>query len=128
MVSDPRTHPDWWLEVVQIDAPERVPEGDEYLHTAKVMRFVDAVDAVWIVERLEEMKEAQFRCTVTGTWARFTLAPAQDSTFVEMEAGIDPTSWRWRMAEPFISLYYKRWLIAVLDALPAALHSRHAAV
>ena len=64
----------------------------------------------------------------TGTWARFTLTPAQDETYVEMEAGIDPTSWRWKIAEPFLlALQYKRWLIAVLGALPAALQSRHAA-
>ena len=38
-----------------------------------------------------------------------------------MEAGIDPASWKWRIAEPFLALQYKRWLIAVLDALPAAI-------
>jgi len=110
--------------VVRIEAPEHVVEGDEYVHTAKMMRFVDAVDAVWVVERLEQMKEAQFRCTMTGTWARFTLTPAQDETFVEMEAGIDPASWKWRLAEPFLGLQYKRWLMAVLDALPIALRQR----
>ena len=124
VVSDPRTHPDWWPEVVRIEASEHVAEGDEYVHTAKMMRFVDAVDAVWVVERLEQMKEAQFRCTMTGTWARFTLTPAQDETFVEMEAGIDPASWKWRLAEPFLGLQYKRWLMAVLDALPGAVRSR----
>ena len=124
VVSDPRTHPDWWPEVVRIEAPEQLAEGDEYLHTAKMMRFVDAVDAIWVVERLAELKEAQFRCTMTGAWARFTLTPAQDNTFVQMEAGIDPASWRWRIAEPFLSLHYKRWLIAVLDALPDAIRAR----
>jgi uncharacterized protein YndB with AHSA1/START domain len=124
VVSDPRTHPDWWPEVVRIEAPEHVVEGDEYVHTAKMMRFVDAVDSIWVVERLAELKEAQFRCTMTGTWARFTLTPAQDNTFVEMQAGIDPASWRWRIAEPFLALQYKRWLIAVLDALPLALRNR----
>ena len=128
VVSDPRTQPDWWPEVVRIDAADRVGEGDEYVHTAKMVRFVDAIDSIWVVERLAELKEAQFRCTMTGTWARFTLTPAQDETFVEMEAGIDPTSWRWRAAEPFLGPHYKRWLIAALDALPEAIHSRHAAV
>jgi hypothetical protein len=124
VVSNPRTHPDWWPEVVRIDAPEQVAEGDEYLHTSKMVRFVDAVDSIWVVERLAELREAQFRCTMTGTWARFTLTPAQDNTFVQMEAGIDPASWRWRIAEPFLALQYKRWLIAVLDALPDAINAR----
>ena len=127
VVSDPRTHPDWWPEVLRIEAPDHVAEGDEYVHSGKMVRFVDAVDSIWVVERLAELKQAQFRCTLTGTWARFTLTPAQDETYVEMEAGIDPASWKWRIAEPFLALQYKRWLIAVLDALPAAIHSRHAA-
>jgi uncharacterized protein YndB with AHSA1/START domain len=128
IVSDPRTHPEWWPEVTRIDAPERVGEGDEYLHTAKMVPFVDAVDAIWVVERMEELKEAQFRCTMTGSYARFQLTQAQDDTFVEMEVGMDPTSWRWRVAEPLFGLHYKRWVIAVLDALPEAIHSRQAAV
>jgi hypothetical protein len=41
-----------------------------------------------------------------------------------MEAGIDPASWKWRIAEPFLGLQYKRWLMAVLDALPLALRNR----
>jgi hypothetical protein len=127
IVSDPRTHPEWWPDVVRIDAPERVGEGDEYLHTAKMVPLIDAVDSVWVVERLNELKEAHFRCTMTGTYTRFQLTPAQDETYVEMEVGMDPTSWRWRIAEPLFGLQYKRWVIAVLDALPEAIHSRHAA-
>ena len=128
IVSDPRTHPEWWPDVTRIDAPERVGEGDEYLHTAKMVPLVDAVDSVWVVERLNELKEAHFRCTMTGTYTRFQLTPAQDDTFVEMEVGMDPTSLRWRIAEPLFGLQYKRWVLAVLDALPEAIHSRHAAV
>jgi hypothetical protein len=127
VVSDPRTHPEWWPDVVRIDAPEELALGDEYVHSGKVMPFVDALDAVWVVERFEELKEAQFRCTMSGSYARFQLTPAQEHTYVEMEVGMDPTTWRWRVAEPFFGLQYKRWVLAVLDALPAAIHSRHAA-
>jgi len=128
VVSDPRTHPDWWPEVVRIEADQDLSEGDEYVHTAKMMPFVDAVDAIWVVERMEELKEAQFRCTMTGSWARFQLTPAQDETYVEMEVGMDPTSLRWRVAEPLFGLQFKRWVLAVLDALPEAIHSRQAPV
>jgi Polyketide cyclase / dehydrase and lipid transport len=127
IVSDPKTHPEWWPEVTRIDAPERVGEGDEYLHTAKMVPLIDAVDSIWVVERMNELKEAHFRCTMTGTYTRFQLTPAQDETYVEMEVGMDPTSLRWRIAEPLFGLQYKRWVLAVLDALPEAIHSRHAA-
>jgi Polyketide cyclase / dehydrase and lipid transport len=124
VVSDPRTHPDWWPEVVRIEASEHVGEGDEYVHTAKMVPFIDAVDAIWVVERMEELKEAQFRCTMTGSYARFQLTPAQDETYVEMEVGMDPTSFRWRLAEPIFGFQSKRWAMAVLDALPDAIRSR----
>ena len=46
IISDPRTHPDWWPDVTRIDAAERVGEGDEYVHTAKMVPLIDAVDSV----------------------------------------------------------------------------------
>jgi hypothetical protein len=126
IVSDPRTHPEWWPDVVRIEAPDGIAEGDEYVHSGKMMPFIDAVDAIWVVERLEHLRECQFRCTMTGTYARFQLTPAQDDTYVELEVGMDPTSWQWKLAAPMFGLQFKRWLLAVLDALPDAVESRHA--
>jgi uncharacterized protein YndB with AHSA1/START domain len=124
VVRDPRTHPEWWPELVAIDAPESLETGDEYQHTAK-LPFVDAVTAVWVAERIEHLKEAHFRCEMTGTFARFSLTPAQDDTFVEVETGIDPVSFRWRVAKAVFGTQYKRWAFAVLDALPAVVTRRH---
>ena len=50
------------------------------------------MESVWVAERLEDLKEARFRCTASGSWARFTLTPAQGETYVELESGMDPTS------------------------------------
>ena len=124
VVSDPRTHPEWWPDVVRVDAEGRLTEGGEYVHSGKVMPFMDALDSVWVVEQFEELKEAQFRCTVSGSYARFQLTPAQDETFVEMEVGIDPATWKWKVAEPLFGLQFKRWAFAVLDALPGAVRHR----
>jgi uncharacterized protein YndB with AHSA1/START domain len=124
VVSNPRTHPDWWPEVVGVEAPEELAEGDEYVRRSKSIPFVDAVDHIWVAERLEQLKEASFRCTVSGTVARFTLTPAQENTYVELEAYMDPTSLRWRLAKPVFGLQFKTWVIDVLDALPGAIRSR----
>jgi uncharacterized protein YndB with AHSA1/START domain len=124
VVSDPRTHPEWWPDVTRIVANGEVGEGDEYLHSGKVIPFIDALDSVWVVERFEELKETHFRCTMSGSYVRFQLTPAQDDTYVEMEVGMDPTSLRWRVAEPLFGLQYKRWVLAVLDALPDAIRTR----
>lgn len=125
VVSDPNTHPDWWPEVVGIDAPDELSEGDQYVrHSAKSMPFVDAVDSIWVAERLEHLREAQFRCTLSGSYAHFTLTPAQDNTYVELETGMDPTSLKWRVQKAVFGLQYKRWGLDVLDALPGAMRSR----
>jgi uncharacterized protein YndB with AHSA1/START domain len=125
VVSDPKTHPDWWPEVVSVDAPEDLGEGDSYVrHTNKSIPFVDAVDHIWVAERLEHLKEAQFRCTVSGSYARFSLTPAQDDTYVELETGMDPASLKWRLVKPVFGLQFKRWAIEVLDGLPEAVRSR----
>jgi uncharacterized protein YndB with AHSA1/START domain len=124
VVSDPKTHPDWWPEVLAVDAPGEMQEGDEYVRTTKTVPFAHAVDYIWVAERLEHLKEAQFRCHVSGAYARFSLTPAQDQTYVELETGMDPTSLKWRIAEPVFGLGFKRWVLDVLDALPGAIRSR----
>ena len=119
VVSDPRTHEDWWPEVEGIVAREGLGEGDEYLFSSKVLPFRDAVESVWVVERMEQLKEVHFRCTLSGTYARFTLTPAQGNTFVEAESGMEPTTLQWRVMGALGRSYFRNWVIGALDALPA---------
>jgi uncharacterized protein YndB with AHSA1/START domain len=127
VVSDPRTHPEWWPDVVDVRIDEPLVEGGEYLRTSKLVPFLDAVEAVWVAERLEDLKEARFRCTVSGTWARFTLTPAQGETYVELESGIDPTTLRWRLMNVMSGRFVKDWIVKVLDALPKEVVARRLA-
>jgi hypothetical protein len=119
VVSDPRTHPEWWPEVLAVVAGEGLGEGDRYVHSAKILPFLEAVEAMWVVEKLDELKEVHFRCTLTGTFARFSLTPAQGNTFVEVESGMDPTALRWRALKTVSRSHFRNWVIEVLDALPA---------
>jgi hypothetical protein len=81
------------------------------------MPLVDAVESVWVVERMEELKEAHFRCTLTGSYARFALTPAQGQTFVEVESGMEPTAIRWRLMKLASGSWYRSWVVEVVDAL-----------
>jgi hypothetical protein len=92
IVSDPLAHPEWWSDVIDVRIEEPLVEGGEYTRTSKLMPFLDAVADVWVAERLDELREARFRCARTGTWAHFSLTSAQTDTFVELETGMDPTS------------------------------------
>jgi hypothetical protein len=73
---------------------------------------------VWVVERLEHLKEARFRCTVSGAYTCFALTSARHQTFVEIEAGMLHPNLRWRLAKTLSRVYFVRWLREVLDALP----------
>jgi hypothetical protein len=64
------------------------------------------------------------RFASAGPFARFTLTSAQEDTYVELEADIDPTSLKWKLAKPVFGLQFKKWIIDVLDALPGAIRSR----
>jgi uncharacterized protein YndB with AHSA1/START domain len=127
VVSDPRTHPEWWPDVVDVQLDEPLVEGGEYTRTSKPVPFLDAMESVWVAERLEDLKEARFRCTLSGSWARFTLTPAQGETYVELESGMDPTTLRWRLMNAMGSRFLKDWIVKVLDALPGEVAARRLA-
>jgi hypothetical protein len=110
--------------VVEVIAPPGLREGDEYSHTSTAIPLVDAVESVWVVERLEQLKEAHFRCTLTGSYARFSLTPAQGQTFVEVESGMEPTALRWRLMKTASGSYYRGWVVEVLDALQERLREK----
>jgi ligand-binding SRPBCC domain-containing protein len=125
IVSDPRTHPEWWPDVVDVQLDRPLVEGGEYVRTSKPLPFAHAVEAVWVAERLEDLKEARFRCQLTGTWASFSLTAAQGQTFVEAESGMDPKAFRWRFMNN--AFFLKQWIVKVLDALPKEVVARRLA-
>jgi hypothetical protein len=122
VLSDPRTHPEWWPDVVDVRIDEPLVEGGEFLRSSKPLPFLKAMESVWVAERLEDLKEASFRCNMTGTWARFSLTPAQGQTFVEAESGMDPTKWRYRVMNN--AFFLKDWIVKVVDALPKEVIAR----
>jgi polyketide cyclase/dehydrase/lipid transport protein len=127
VVSDPRTHPEWWPDVVDVRLDEPLVEGGEYVRSSKMLPFLDAVEAVWVAERLEDLKEARFRCTKSGTWASFSLTSAQGQTFVDAQSGMDPTTLRWRVMKAVSGSFLKDWIVKVLDALPKEVVARRPA-
>jgi Polyketide cyclase / dehydrase and lipid transport len=127
VVSNPQTHPDWWPEVFEVRQGGGLHEGDTYVRMARVA-VVGKMEAVWVVERMVDLKEAHFRCTRSGSYARFALTPAGDATFVDAEAGMLPKNIRYRLLRTAVgSPYYRRWLRQALDALPKVVRARRAA-
>jgi hypothetical protein len=117
IVSNPHTHPDWWPELHAVREAE-AGEGGDYVRLTKRLGFLDVVDTVWVMEPMEHLRQVNFRCTMTGTFTRFSLTPAQDDTFVEIEGGVDPIGVRGRLAKAAGPMFFKRWLGDLLEALP----------
>jgi hypothetical protein len=126
IVSDPHTQPDWWPEVkhVRVD-PEHEAAG-EYTKTVRRFGFLDMVDAVWVAEPMEEMKQVNFRCTMTGTYTRFNLTPAQDNTFIEIQSGVNPIGFSGRVVKVMGPMFFKRWQDELLEALPKVVEDMRA--
>jgi uncharacterized protein YndB with AHSA1/START domain len=106
LVGDPRRHPEWWPRVVEVRG-EVFDEGSNY---AQVTRDPGGqIETTMSVERLEDLREIDLRCTHTGTYSRWLLTEAQGDTFVEVEFGIDPIGWRYRIFDAALgTLYFRR--------------------
>lgn len=126
LVGDPRRHPEWWPRVIEVRG-ERFDEGSNY---AQVIRApIGRSESFWRVERLEDLREIQMRCSQTGTFARWLLTEAQGNTFVDVEFGMDPTRLGDRIFDATVGrAYFRRWLEQSLAALEevAARHDRAA--
>jgi uncharacterized protein YndB with AHSA1/START domain len=118
LVGDPRRHPEWWPRVVEVRG-EQFDEGSNY---AQVTREPNGqIETTMTVERLEDVREIHMRCTNTGTYTRWLLTEAQGDTFVDVEFGLDPIGFRYRVFDAALGrLYFRRWLEQSLAALQDA--------
>jgi hypothetical protein len=123
LVGDPRRHPEWWPRVIEVRG-ETFDEGSNYAQVTKDPN--GQIETTMKVERLENLREINMRCTNTGTYSRWLLTEAQGDTFVDVEFGMDPENLRLRIFDATVGkLYFSRWLDKSLAALKqAAAHRR----
>jgi uncharacterized protein YndB with AHSA1/START domain len=118
LVGNPKRHPEWWPRVIEVRG-ERFDEGNQYAQVTKSP--IGTGETTFEVERLDDLREVKLRCTATGTYARWVLTEAQGNTFVDVEFGMDPTTFGNRLFDStFGRLYFRRWLEESIDALERA--------
>jgi uncharacterized protein YndB with AHSA1/START domain len=118
LVGDPRRHPEWWPRVIEVRG-EKFDEGSNYAQVTKDP--TGKIETTMKVERLENLREINMRCTQTGTYSRWLLTEAQGDTFVDVEFGMDPAGARYRIFDVALGkLYFSRWLDKSLAALEQA--------
>jgi uncharacterized protein YndB with AHSA1/START domain len=115
LVGDPSRHPSWWPRVVEVRG-EQFDEGDNYAQVTR--ELTGSIETTMKVERLEDLREIDMRCTNTGTYSRWLLTEAQGNTFVDVEFGMDPKRTGYRIFDAALGkLYFRRWLNQSLQAL-----------
>lgn len=89
-VGDPRNYPAWAGDVVEVTGLAEVAPDAEFQQVSKSP--FGKTETTFRIEALEEMKEIKLRCQRSGYYSHWVLTEAQDSTFMEVEIGIEPTA------------------------------------
>jgi ribosome-associated toxin RatA of RatAB toxin-antitoxin module len=118
LVGDPRRYPEWWPRVIDVKG-EKFEEGDEYVQVTR--EPVGTSETSFLLEHVDDLRAIHMRCQETGTYARWQLAPAQGSTFADVEFGMDPTSAKFKVVDAVIGrIFFRRWLEESIEALKQA--------
>ena len=120
LVGNPATYPEWWPVAVEIRG-ETFEVGDAF---TQVVRVAGRPEYTRVIERRDELRELRWHCPTTGGFQHWLLTEAQGGTFVDMEMGIDPPSFRYRLFNRTVGRrFIKQWADDAIDGLRRALTS-----
>jgi Polyketide cyclase / dehydrase and lipid transport len=115
LLGNPRRHPEWWPRIVEIDG-QPYEQGDEYVQITSGP--MGNAETRWLLEHKDDLREIKLRCQLTGTYADWHLTGAQGGTFVDLEMGMDPTAFKYRVFDLTVgSRFFRKWAEESIDAL-----------
>jgi uncharacterized protein YndB with AHSA1/START domain len=119
LLGDPRQHPKWWPRVVEVRG-ERFDSGETYEQVTKVPTGRYETSHI-VVEQLDDLHAIHTRCLDTGMYSRWKVTGAQESTFIEVEMGMDPNGVPDRIFDATLGRpYFRRWLRQSIEGLKEA--------
>jgi hypothetical protein len=122
LIADVNRHPDWWPDIVEVDC-EDFHQGCTYREVKKVPFGTDELNL--LVEEADECQRFRINCLKTGSFLDIGLTAAQDGTFVDASAGMDPTGFQYRVFDAIAGRrYFSRWLERSLEAMKRVAASR----
>jgi uncharacterized protein YndB with AHSA1/START domain len=118
LVANPNRHPEWIPRVIEVQCDE-IAQGCTYRRVFKTP--IGTEDTTFEIEKLDDCQEILVRCLDSGTFTRFVVTEARGGTFVDLEAGMDPTTPKYHLIDTLTGKrFYRRWTEQTLDALAAA--------
>ena len=119
-VGNPSTYPQWAGDVVEVNDLGSVEEGARYRQTMKTPFGTSESD--FVVEQLDDMREIQVRCMMSGYYLHWMLTEAGDDTFAEVEIGMDPKHFGYRAIDATVGRrWYRRAVEDTLSRLRAVI-------
>ncbi|MDQ6914771.1 MAG: SRPBCC family protein [Actinomycetota bacterium] len=119
LVGDPNRHPEWFPRVVEVKGLPRVEHEATYRQVTR--QFGGKVETTFAIEQLDELRNISLRCLDTGTYVRWLLAEARDSTFADIEMGFEPMTFSVRVFDATIGRRFcRRWTEDALEGLARA--------
>ena len=124
-VGDPRKYPSWAGDVLDVTGLAEVVPHAEFQQLNKTPLGKD--ETTFRIEALEDMHEIKLRCQKSGYYSRWVLTEAQESTFMEVEIGVEPTALQYRLFFGAMGKrYFRRIAEDSLDGLRKLLASSRA--
>ncbi len=115
-VGDPNRYPHWAGDIVEVGGLDQVTEGAQYRQ--KMQTPFGASETDFVVDQLEDMREIQVRCLMSGYYLHWLLTEAGDDTFAEVEIGMDPKHIGYRAVDLTVGRrWYRRAVEETLDRL-----------
>ena len=115
LLADVDRHPEWWPRVIAVEC-EGLEPGCTYRQVTQTPLGKDEMSPR--VDSMEECRNLVIRCVNTGTFVRWTLAEAQQGTFVDATFGMEPATLQYRVFDMTIGRrFFRNWLQESLDAM-----------
>lgn len=119
-IGDPNRYPAWAGEIVEVTGLDHVEAGARYQQTTKTPLGTSATD--FEIEALDDLREIQVRCLVSGYYMRWVLTEAADDTYAEVEIGMDPKHIGYRAIDMTVGRrWYRRMVEDMLVRLRAVI-------
>jgi uncharacterized protein YndB with AHSA1/START domain len=110
-VGDPARYPEWAAGVVEVTGLAKAERGAEFRQKTKPL-LGSTITTTFRIDELEELHEIHMTCERSGLYSHWQLTEAQESTFVDIEIGMEPDALRHRAFDATLG---RRWYRTLAD-------------
>jgi Polyketide cyclase / dehydrase and lipid transport len=98
LIANPNRFPEWWsAQALAVTGPATIELGSEFEQTEHAPIGRGTVTTTYRVEAFDELREVRMRCQQSGWYSHWWLTEARGCTFVDVEVGLDPAAFQYRL-------------------------------